>query len=435
MQALLSFDQAPPISAPLRFFLSAPLFAMLAGALILYSGPALFASRWTPAALALTHLITVGFMLQVLLGALLQLLPVVVGANMARPLGLARVVHLAISAGALSLAAAFLSYAPALFGAAVFFLAGGVLLFIGAAGRALHGIAASTPTVRGLKLALLGLSATALSGALLAIALGGWLSLPLLELTSLHLGWGLMGWACTVLAAVSFVVVPMFQLTPEYPGWFARNFAFAVLTALVLWTLAELAGWITSALLLGAATLVTGAVFAGLTLRLLGSSKRPKHDASQHLWRFSMASALLACTLWLASNLVPTLRLWPGFPLLLGVLVLAGCFMSAILGMLYKIVPFLVWLHLQNLGHGRLLAPNMKKVLPQSRIDRQTLAHLLACALLGLSVFWPAWFVRPAGLALIVANGWLLRNLLYATGVYKKHLAKLETDHAKSVVP
>ena len=59
MQALLSFEQSPPISAPLRFFLTAPLFGMLAGALLLWGGPDLLASRWTPGALALTHLITV----------------------------------------------------------------------------------------------------------------------------------------------------------------------------------------------------------------------------------------------------------------------------------------------------------------------------------------------------------------------------------------
>ena len=39
MQALLSFEQSPPISAPLRFFLTAPLFGMLAGALLLWGGP------------------------------------------------------------------------------------------------------------------------------------------------------------------------------------------------------------------------------------------------------------------------------------------------------------------------------------------------------------------------------------------------------------
>ena len=70
MQALLSFDKAPPFAAPLRFFLTAPLFALLAGALLLVEGEGMFASRWTPGLLAATHLVTVGFMLQVMLGAL-----------------------------------------------------------------------------------------------------------------------------------------------------------------------------------------------------------------------------------------------------------------------------------------------------------------------------------------------------------------------------
>ena len=100
MQTLLSYDSAPPLSAPLRYYLTAPLFAMLAGALLLYAGPDLLASRWTPAALAFTHLLTVGFMLQAMIGSLQQLLPVVVGANLAQPLRLARWVHGAITPGA-----------------------------------------------------------------------------------------------------------------------------------------------------------------------------------------------------------------------------------------------------------------------------------------------------------------------------------------------
>ena len=99
--------------------------------------------------------------------------------------------------------------------------------------------------------------------------------------------------------------------------------------------------------------------------------------------------------------------------------------MSVIVGMLYKIVPFLVWLHLQNRGQGRLAAPNMKKVLAETQIDRQMTAHFAAFGLLLLAVVWPPWFVYPAGVALVVANGWLLRNLLSAVGVYRQHLAKL----------
>lgn len=425
MQALLSFKQAPPISAPLRFFLTAPLFLILAGVLLLYAGPALFASRWTPAALALTHLITAGFMLQVMLGALQQLLPVVAGANLKWPLPVASLVHATITPGALLLAAAFLTYEPFLFLGAAGLLATGVLLFVGASALALLG-SASNPTILGLKLALIGLSVTALSGVLMAAALGRSFDLQVLRLINLHLGWGFMVWGCTVLAAVGYVVVPMFQLTPAYPVWFERRFAIAVFGTVSLWTIADWFEWATISALLTSAVVVLGAVFAVVTLKLLRLSKRAKRDASHHFWTLAMVSAFVACAVWLASRFIGRLDDWQGWPLLFGVVLLFGGFISVIIGMLYKIVPFLVWLHLQNRGGSRVAAPNVKKVLPQARIDRQMLAHFVACALLLLSVFWPTWFVYPAGLSLIIANGWLLRNLLYATAIYRRHLIAIE---------
>lgn len=432
MQALLSFDQAPPFSAPMRYFLTAPLFAILAGVLMLYSGPDLFASRWTPAALALTHLITVGFMLQVMLGAMQQLFPVVVGANFPRPLLIATLVHATITPGALFLAAAFLTYEPLLFASAVACLAAGVTLFVVAAAIALHGMASTNPTGLGFKLSLFGLSVTVLSGLLLAVSLGLQLDLPLLHWTNLHLGWGFMAWACILIAAVAYVAVPMFQLTPEYPVWFSRNFAVLALAAVLMWTLADLAGLTVPAALLTAVVFVSAAVYTLVTLRILGQSKRAKRDASHQLWTVSMLSALLACALWLAARLIDPHGQWQGWPLLFGVLLLMGCFMSVMVGMLYKIVPFLVWLHLQNIGRGYIKAPNMKKVLSQVRIDRQMLTHLLALALLLLSVFWPRWFVYPAGLALILTSVWLWINLLSATAVYRGQLSQIRIAMASA---
>lgn len=156
MQALLAFDQLPPLAAPLRLFLSAPLFGMLAGLLMLYSGPDILASRWTPAALALTHLMTAGFMLHIMLGALLQILPVVAGANMPRPMRVASLVHATISSGTLLLVAAFLSFLPLLFNAAALLLGVGVTLFVVTAAQALRGGASMSHTILGLKLALVG---------------------------------------------------------------------------------------------------------------------------------------------------------------------------------------------------------------------------------------------------------------------------------------
>lgn len=426
MQALLSLDEAPPISAPFRFFLTAPLFGMLAGALLLYSGPDLYASRWTPAALALTHLMTAGFMLQVMFGAMLQLLPVVAGANMAHPLRVAIWVHAAITPGGLFLAAAFLSGRPWLYGLAMLLLGAGGLIFVVAAVRALWGVPATSAVIRGLQLVLVGLGATLLLGLLLAAGLGGMLALPLVQLANVHMGWGFVAWGCALLGAVGFVVVPMFQQTPDYPAWFGRAFSVTALAVVLLWSGAELLQWPLTAQWLSFAVVLTAALFAGVTFHLQRRSRRTGLDATQRLWQLGMLSALAACALWTLARLWPAIDQWPRWPLLFGSLLLFGGFMSVIVGMLDKIVPFLVWLHLRNRGGGRIKTPNMKKVLSEQAIGRQMKAHFWACALLVLAACWPAGFVYPAGAALVVANIWLLGNLLSAVRVYRQHLEKIE---------
>lgn len=423
MQALLSFDQAPPLAAPFRFFLTAPVFAVLAGLLLLLSGPEALASRWTPAALAITHLITVGFMLQAMLGALVQILPVLAGANMVRPLLVARLVNTTLGLGAALLAAGLLGQPATALPYAAVFLGGGVLVFVAAAAHALYAVPTTSPTIRGLRLAMAGLSVTTLLGLLLVYAFLADESngLPILSVTTLHLAWGFIGWGLILLSSVAFVVVPMFQLTPPYADRFAGAFAPSLLGFLMLWSLAELTGWPTLSLVLAGVLVAAAAAFAGLTLQIQHRSKRPRFDATQHCWRIAMLSTLAACILWLLAGTATEVGDSEQWALSCGVLILCGGFMTAITGMLYKIAPFLVWLHLQNLGQGRVLAPNMNKVIPSAQIERQVLAHFASLLLLLAATIWPPWFAYPAALALIVANAWLLRNLQLAVAFYRQH--------------
>lgn len=421
MQALLSYDQSPPIGAPFRFFLTAPFFGILAGVLLLWSGEGVFSSRWAPSALALTHLIALGFMLQVMLGAMIQILPVVAGAHMLKPMWVTSVVHATLNLGTLLLAAAFLSYLPWLFNAAAMLLGISVIFFIGFAAHALFGVSSSTSTISGLKLSLVGLGVTVVLGVLLAVSLGGSLDLPVMQLADIHLGWGFVAWGTVLLAAVGYVVVPMFQLTPAYPRWLERRFSLSALVTVAVWSMAEWSGQTWATVILGTTVVATAALFAGVTLNIQRQSKRARFDATQHYWRGAMLSALAGCAVWLAARFCPWVGDWLGWSLLCGVFLIFGGFMSVIVGMLYKIVPFLIWLHLQNQGQGRVLAPNMKKMIAEKAMSRQMLTHFAACVLLGLAVFWPEWFVYPAGLALVVANGWLLNNLLSAMSVYRHH--------------
>ena len=100
----LSLKQTPPLSAPLRFFLTAPLFAFLAALLLLFSGPTALASRWSPALLAITHLLTLGFITMSMMAALLQMLPVLAGTPAKQPRLVAWLVHVPLSVGTLLLA-------------------------------------------------------------------------------------------------------------------------------------------------------------------------------------------------------------------------------------------------------------------------------------------------------------------------------------------
>jgi hypothetical protein len=276
-----------------------------------------------------------------------------------------------------------------------------------------------------MRLGLLGLCVTVGIGLLNAVAMGWSLGVPLEQLANVHLGWGFVAWGCAMLAAVGFVAVPMFQQTPPYPVWFGRGYAAAAIAIVALWTAAELAGFTHSAAVLATGVVVVAATFALITLQLQSRGKQTKLNAVQILWRVAMVSALLACALWLLTRVSDTVAQWQSWPLLFGALLLFGGFMSVIVGMLYKIVPFLVWLHLQNRGNGRLMAPNVKKVLDERHIHGQMLAHFAAVVMVLLAVLWPRWFVYPAGLALIAANAWLLRNLLAALSVYRAHMAKI----------
>lgn len=416
----MAFENAPPLAAPLRFFLTAPLFAVLAGLLLALGGPEIVASRWTPGALAVTHLLTVGFMLQVMLGALIQILPVVAGANLQLPLGVARVVHLGLSAGALLLAGGFYFGQPLWLGSAALLLSLTVLIFLGATLLALRGVESTSPTIRGLKLALVGLAGVVSLGVLLALALAeGW-AVPLLPLADLHAGWGLAGWAGVLLAALAYVVVPMFQLTPGYPARPSWWFPLVVLALLLLWTLgvlADLPGVVRASQLLAA---LAGIAFAWLTVRLQGKRRRARPDATYRYWQLGLAASILALLMLSTAAVWPALSEIEGWTLGFGVLIIAGGFLPFIVGMLYKIVPFLAWLHLQECGKARVPAPAMNKLLPDVAAQRQCLAYALAFVLLLGSVLWPAGLARPAGLLFAVANAWLGWNLWSAVRRYRQ---------------
>ena len=423
LQAGLSFEQAPPFSLPLRFFLAAPLFLLAAAGLIVASPDAL-ASRWTPQALALTHALTLGFLAMVMLGALMQMLPVVAGSPLPAPRLVAWLSHIPLALGTVALMTGFLTAEPIAFGVSIALFGSSFTVFIAAAAISLARAAAGV-TVSGMRLALGCLGITVLLGLALAmLRANGW-GLPALEAAiASHVAFGLLGWVLLLVIGVAYQVVPMFQITPPYPPRLSRWLAGALFALLLLHAAAPLlpaaAAFLVDAGLAGGILL-----FAIATLRLQSRRRRKLPDVTLDYWRLGMASLIACVAVWLAAIIWPAWADSDAYALLLGVLFFGGFAVSVVSGMLYKIVPFLAWFHLQAQLQARAGSiPTMKEMIAERWMRWQFRLHLAACALLVAALLWPQWALA-AGATLAVSALLLWLNLLSATRRFARHGGKL----------
>jgi uncharacterized membrane protein YidH (DUF202 family) len=204
------------------------------------------------------------------------------------------------------------------------------------------------------------------------------------------------------------------QLTP-HPTWLTRSFSVTLFFLLSAWSVT----WLPlqrpddlQVALACAAALLAG-VFAVVTLRLQAQRRRKVTEPTLLFWRLAMACLIVAASAVVLQQLNPAEEDYAGTPFLLGVLLMVGVFMPVISGMLYKIMPFLNWLHLQRIGKPGLVVPNMRQMIPEPRMMMQFRLHLAALLLLLGAVPLP-FLVYPGGLALIASCVWLEWNLVVA---------------------
>lgn len=415
MHPNLSFEQAPPIDVPLRFLLTAPWFGVAAGLLLAAGGELAVASRWTPQALAATHLLVAGFLLQAMSGALFQFVPVAAGGNVWRPRLLAAILHPAYALAALLLAAGFLTGEGRLLRAAAGLFLPAALLQVAFVGTALLRTPALGPTIAALRLAVAGLGVTVILGVTLAEGLAGSHAWPLFEITSVHAAWGLGGWVLMLVLGVSYFVVPMFQLTPQYPARLARWAPRLLAVALIVWSgqlVAVPRAGLAAALLSGVAV---AAAYAAVTLQLQARRRRQVADPTFMLFRGAMVCLLAVAALGAASMYMdePALAWW------LGVLFIGGVAVSLVSGMAYKIVPFLAWLHLQRQAGIGGTVPNMREMLGEAPQRWQMRLHFTAVALLLVAPAWPP-LANVGGAAFAASSAWLGLNLAATARRYRR---------------
>jgi len=364
----LSLDQAPPLSVVLPFFVAGALSAAAAGGLLAADGSAALTMPLAPTTLGATHLITIGLLMLVMMGALYPMIPVVLGVPVPW-IRLSHGVFVMVGAGVGLLVAGLTNSRADLVAAAMVGLGLGVACFLPPAAWAAFRSPAKTPTAWGIRFALLSLAAVVLLGLLMARGHAGsvfpgdrWL------FVRVHVALGVLGWIGSLIVAVSWQVVPMFYLAKEVPGWQR----YSVLGALVLGVGLPplgllLAPWLGSALTEAAVTYgASPALFAlfvahpWVTLKSIRDRRRKRAHPSVLFFRCGLATAPLVG----GAAILASISDEPRWDLLYGFLALVGWAAMIVHGMLSRIVPFLVWFHRFSPLAGLQPIPSMNALLP-----------------------------------------------------------------------
>ena len=338
----LSMDQAPPIVVVLRFFLTGSIFGIVASFMLFFYGESVtnFSSAQ---ALALTHTLTLGVMASFMFGALYQMLPVLCGVAIKEPETLALRVNYALILGTIFLSISFFTANIILYILASLSLAYALFTTAYIMIKKLKTISHSSSS-RGMLLSLISLVFVAILGLLLLSLRGGFnINIDYLAIKSAHFSFGLFGWIALLIISVSFQVIEMFYVTPPYNKKYANYLPQIIITLLFINLLSAI--FAPSILnIVESIIILLVALHAGLTLIKLKQKKRAVTDATILFWAFGMSSYILFAFLY-------TVNIFITIPATIIVTLFAYFALSIVFAMSYKIVPFLVWFHLNAKGY------------------------------------------------------------------------------------
>jgi len=420
----LSFNALPPIDLPFRFFLTGPIFIILCAFLMFFSGDTLWLSRWQPSMLALTHGFTLGFLTMIMMGALLQLLPVIGGVGIAKPRLVASLCHSTLIIGTLCLMANFIWPSTLFAVSSLIFLVCGIGLYFLALAWVLVKKLSQGDSIIGFRLAMIALFLVLLLGVVLLNQSIGFTSINSVGkvLTNSHALFGLVGWGSLLIISVSFQVIPMFHVAPSFPKIISRYLPSILFSLLVLAVFKP-------KLMVPFIVLIHG-IFALSLLLIISKRKRRVPDSTIRFWQLA-AFTLIVLNLFyfIPEKFLPTL-ISQQKTLLITAIYLYFYLVSVIQGMLLKILPFLSYTHLQQkclINFSAMQAiPHMHDFLNKKHGQWLFYLHIMTGVILFYTLVIPsAYWVLS--LLLLIEFSWLLYLMIKTMGLYFQTLTKINS--------
>jgi hypothetical protein len=340
----------PAPDVPLRYLTAAVGAFVLATLGVLWLAPELARHYYHPRIVALTHTVTLGWITLTLMGASYQLIPIV----LQRPIWSERLARwqfwLLVASISGVIVHFYLGTWPGLVTAAAL-LGVGITAHLVNVAATLRGFGRWHFTARLVVVGYAGLALTLVFGLTLGVD-RIWKFLPgqLFPTLHAHFHLALLGWVAPMIFGVAARVYPMFLLAPEPKGWpdAVQFWGVALGVPAVVLGLLGIPG------LTVAGTLAVIGAAGGHARWVVGfarARKRPRLDWGLRFVLTGTAFLLPAAVMGLAFAL--DLLSGPRLAVAYAVLALGGWVSLTIVGMMLKIVPFLVWYRVYSPRAGR----------------------------------------------------------------------------------
>jgi len=412
----------------MSYFTAACLFLVIGQGMMVSGYGYPFADVGAPATLALVHVLAIGWLGLLMVGALLQFVPVLVtaslrGGRLALPALLLLIAGLLLLVGGFAAVAGTEGMAPGMlpFGALLLAIGFGLVTIMLAAT-----LAAARPLplpARFVAVGLIALCVTILLGGTFTLVLSGAVANDaaialLLKGVPLHAALGLAGWLTFTAIGVSYRLLPMFMLAPgctratSKAVWWTGVAALALVAACVV-SIATGSAAVKLPLSLAALLAAVATLFYSADLVRLFRERRRKTVELNIRASYAAFAALFVSVVMFA---LPVTSSADGEGATAVVYLFVFGWLTGLgLAQLYKIVPFLTWLECYGPVLGRVAVPRVQDLVEEKRASLWFCLYYGAVAAATFSLFAesPTAF-RIALLAQLCATVGLIVELVRA---------------------
>jgi hypothetical protein len=225
-----------------------------------------------------------------------------------------------------------------------------------------------------------------------------------------HSVWAVFGFAGVLIVGVTFQVLPMFYVAPKFKDFYQKRVVLFISLSLLLWMIASLF-YETYSVVAKLWIVLFFASFAVVFLQKINNRKRKISDITLLYYKTSSIFLALGSVSWIVDEFYFSEHI------VVTSILIGGFILSIMIGMLYKIVPFLVWFHLNAMGYMNI--PTMNEMIDKKLALIQFV--LFVASLMGFILsYYVSTYLNLFAIAFIFSIVILQYNIITTVLIYKR---------------